>query len=134
MLAGVLAFAAVVAIGLSLAPLFLKKAGFFDFLGKSKVGLWLSKKLGSQEPSVFALNSVRVFFFSLILFYAVSGIASDATQYEIHKPAIQEMEVCKNNFVATQFSLGQWAIKCYQEPSSLNLTDLNLSTQEVLAN
>lgn len=127
-LAGVLTFAVVTCIGLSAAPLVLKKAGFFDLLGKSKVGLWLSEKLGSKEPSVFAMNAVRVFFFSLIAFYLVTGIATDATQFEIHKPAIEQMEVCKNNFVATQYAFGQWAIKCNDIAGSLNLSDYNLTS------
>jgi len=126
---GIIVFAVMLCMVLASIPLVLKRAGFFDFLGKTKVGSWLARRFGSNEPSVFALNMVRVFFFLLIVFYVITGISTDATNYQIHKAVITQMESCNNSFQAVQVGLGSWSILCEQPLNLLNNSfgTLNLS-------
>lgn len=127
---GAILFASVVALAFGALPLLLKKFGFFDYLGQTKLGTKIANFFGSSEPSKFSMNMCRVLFFLLIGYFIVSGITTDATQYEIHKPVILEMESCNNTFFAQQFSIGEWAIKCYDSNKvnpALNLSGLDLS-------
>lgn len=107
---GILVIAGFGALLLSAVPLVLRMIGVFDKLGKTKIGTKVATELGSLEPSKFAMNFCRVTFFLLISFYVITGIARDATQYEIHKPVITQMESSNNSFYATQVSFGEWAI------------------------
>ena len=117
----VLVFSGVLAALFAGIPVGLAKWGFFDWVGKSKWGKKVAEMFGSKEPSVFALNMCRVLFFFLIGYFIVSGIATDATNFEIHKPVIAEMEACNNTIQAVQTSFGSWIVHCLENPSSLNL-------------
>lgn len=119
---GVTVFVTVV---LALVPVVLTRAGVFGFLGKSKVGTKIASFLGSKEPTDFMRGACVVLFFLVLGYLFYSGITTSAIMYEIHKPVIERMEVCGNNFDAKQIGMGMWVINCHK--NSLDFTKFDPS-------